>query len=488
MSYANTIKNKHLLSGYSSVKLSQLTGIERTRLNRIISGEFSARFEELSAIADVLMIDDNEKKQLFDDFLADKLGAAKLQNWETILSFLRDMDTVPKYREYDGIIDLEHFSFKELTLPKESLLIKGKHRIYNAITAVLEDACLNDSPVDIIDTPKNNHLFSQLYHLVSAKKDTVISHILLLSDKSEADFSNTQTISAAKNIYPLFLLSQNYMAYYNYTNLAQYALMPFFVLTNRFSLNIANDFRSAVITSNKDIIRTHKELFETQKRISSRFVNKIDSPEKYIEYYCRLIARRTLLDKPSVHYSIDCEPFILSFLDAPKLEALFDRGTTTSGVFIQTMQNLYNPNKIVSKQRQILFFTKKNLMSFVETGKIQEAPKSFGIEFAPEHRKTVLKKLLSYMRSEKKNAIECRIINDEELSIPKGLRFIGNGSEIDRLFFITEEKNGEKFIVDLANPEVVSSVFNFVQAMTNSSLVLSEADTIQYIECIVRSM
>ena len=83
-----------VLEDYSDVRISQITGIERTRLNRIKNGKFKITIEELRKIVNSFMLSEEKAKARFGDRSADPL-----------FSFLPYDINLPFVREDIGKVD-----------------------------------------------------------------------------------------------------------------------------------------------------------------------------------------------------------------------------------------------------------------------------------------------------------------------------------------------------------------------------------------------
>ena len=80
------------------------------------------------------------------------------------------------------------------------------------------------------------------------------------------------------------------------------------------------------------------------------------------------------------------------------------------------------------------------------------------------------------------------LVNEKELDLPLGLRFLGSGTKADHLFVISETHEGVRSILSLTNPDIVSAVFTFVESLPESSMVYPRAEMIAYMEKTISEM
>ncbi len=472
------------IKDYSDVKLSHLTGIERTRLNRIKNGHAKIKFDELKNIATVLMLSDESKQMLFDSFLMEKVGKDKYLSRKITKEFFRDLcidfnSNLEKFKSFNLQTET-HFN-----LPKETTVINGEASVDLAVSLTLELALSNKNKIEIISSPSHEVLFSQLFNVLSKENGITIDHILSLMPSDKLSEPYSYNINIAKTVYPLFMLNGNYCAYYLYDYSDINALMPYYIITDSISVNISKNFNSAIITQDKDIINLHRELFREQKVRSLKLVNNIQTPEEYLKSYCEFLTRTNLLDEKPLFYSVDYEPCILPYLDISELNGVLQNVCASQKLIELTNNYLHNLHPNFFNEKQISFFTKAGLNYFINTGKISEIPDCFAVELTKDRRKELLVQLLTHIKSGENTAKEYRLINDELLSIPYGFRFLGYGSQDDHLFFLSNKKNGLQSIFDLSNINILSSVFDFIESLPETDTVLTRNQTIEYLEAAI---
>lgn len=470
-----------ILGEYSDVKISAITGIERTRINRIRNGKFKIELHELQKIISLFYVDSATARRLYDAYLYDKLGPDKYRSRQIAKEFLAGLrfdNNTPNFLNTDININININN--EFDETKELTTINSLTAVRNAKIMVLLKAQSNGEKIRIISAPNDNFLISELFTITSAKPELEIDHIYSLASAEQLPSPLTYYISAAKATYPIFMLNTNYKAYYNTSGYSTNELMPFHIITGEYSMSISADSSAAVLSKNNDVVKLHSKIFDDRVKQSASFIKHIETTEMYLQHYCSIIERSQ--PKPiNLFYSLDYEPCVLSFLTQNELELCMrsmkgnDELLEVSSQFVNSFFGLFIGN------RQISFFTKKGLRSFLETGKIEEVPESIGLIVPHERRLEIIKIVLEKIKNPTGKKIFF-MLNENEFDPPLGLRFLGGGYKSDHLFVISNDKDGSRSILSLSNPETVSVIFDFMESLPESNMVYPKEETAAYIE------
>ena len=501
-----------VLEDYSDVRISQITGIERTRLNRIKNGKFKITIEELRKIVNSFMLSEEKAKELYDQYLYEKLGKDRYNSRLIAKEFLISLNTDESLGLFKNSI-LKTSLSEDFDISEDIVAINGAFSVRRALNYVMIQATTNKDKIRAISSPFSDYFLAQIFLITSSEPELEIDHIYSLSSINELTEPLTYYMSVAKAVYPIFMLNTGYNAYYTLVGHTTNALMPYCVITSNFFMMIAPDGTSAVITKAKSVIELQKKLFDERKKLCSSFIQRIRSTYSYLEYYCSIIEKSTASIGSGVYYSIDYEPCVLCFFKKEELE--------------QCITNINNDEKLVSlfsqfvgssydsfrKNKQISFFTKAGLRSFIETGTIAEIPDSIGLVLSSERRKEVLQRVLDKMKEENCNKIYY-LLNENEFAPPLGLRFLGSGTKTDHLFVISNRygdgksilsfeddskskeathspditSSGFRSILRFSNPEITAAVYDFVVSLHDTNMVYSKEKMIEYMERTIAEM
>ena len=469
-----------ILQDYSDVKIAQMTGIERTRINRIRNGKFKIEFPELKKIVNSFVNNQDMAKKLYDAYLYEKLGKDKYYSRRLAKDFLTSMN----FTELDENSFSEQFSKTNLTIdydiPEENTVLSSGLAVKHAVMMIMSLAFSENDCIRIISSPEDEYIMSHVFLLTSIAPSLKIEHMFSLTSNNELTEPSTYYMEVAKVVYPIFMLNTNYRAYYTLIGHTTNALMPFHIVTSRFSISISTDSSSAVITKDKNVIELHKKLFDQKVKNTSTFINKITSAEEFLTHYC-LFMEQTDLSKTNCFYSLDYEPCVMNFLNEDDFKICLKNSADNEKLteLLSKYINQLHPTFIWG--RQISFFTKNGLRAFIETGEIAEIPESLGLEFDKARRKALLTQLLNHIKSGKTER-KYYLLKENEFDPPLGLRFLGSGSKNDHLFIISNKKSGVRSILSFSNPYILSGVFDFIESLPETDMVYQQDEMIEYLE------
>lgn len=219
-----------LATGTNVYQLSQMSGLDRTSLQRMITGKRLPRLSFVREFCSYLRIDSDEKKELLELYEAERIGKAAFENRKYAEKFLRDLD--------EGNL-LPPFPSQ---LSRESL---------KAINSFLGDCFSQEFFSEIFtNLPGFQDFFYQkLLHMKEAfKKELPVYHLLDFYPNPEhfpEGRKNMETISGI-----LFPFLNGYMDYhprcfYNKTStLSSHLLFPYYLGSRNSLLLFTGDFSS----------------------------------------------------------------------------------------------------------------------------------------------------------------------------------------------------------------------------------------------------
>ena len=486
-----------ILEDYSDVRVAHLTGIERTRLNRIRNGKFKITLPELQKIISAFVTDDNQANKLYDAYLFDKIGRDKYNSRILAKEFLESLrEADPQDPDFDGSYARTNIS-SDFDIEDDLTVLRSPVAVRHAMNMVMMQAMSQKEKIRIISSSVSEYLLSQIFTVTSAAPDLEIDHIYSLAAENELPEPLTYYMGVAKAVYPIFMLNSNYRAYYMLVGHATNALMPYHIITNRFGLLLDPTFSNAILVKKKDVVMLAQHLFDDRKKKCSAFITKINSTEEYLLHYCNILERTDGLMK-DLYYSIDYEPCRLDFLTEKEIYGCMERvkgNPKAANLVKEFVGKFYTP---FMQNKQISFFTKEGLHSFIDTGTIKEIPETLGLVVDKKRRIEMLQCVLSCMKDEKSGKIYY-LINEKEFKPPLGLRYFGAGVKADHMFVISnsysrdssgENKEAGKVpsILILTNSEILSAVFDFIESLPETKMVYSREESIEYMENVISEM
>lgn len=470
-----------ILQDYSDVKISYLTGIERTRLNRIKNGKFKIEFDELKKIISALMIDDETAKKLYDAYLYEKLGKDKYNSRQLAKEFMTSMTL-----SVDNSASMSMSYNVDFNISQDVMTIDGYVNVRQVVQMMLFKAAEKNDKIRLMTSPFNEGLNTILLTVTASRPELEIEHIYSLAATNELPEPLTYYMSVAKAVYPLFMLNTGYTAYYSLVGHATNTLTPYHIITSDFSIELTPDKEHAILLTSKPVIELQKELFEQRKNKCSPFINKIKDLHDYFRHYCAIV-QSVSASTSDLYYSLDYEPCVLSQFTDEELKGCIDK-ITEDKELAQLMNTFLNSFYSTFKvNRQISYFTKDGVRSFVENGTVEEIPDALGLVVSPKRRKEILEGVLKMMKDEKSHKTYY-MLNEKEFKPPHGLRFLGSGSKTGHIFVMSNGHDGIRSILSLSNPEIKSIFFDFLESLPETDMVYSHEDMIAYMEETINNM
>ncbi len=477
-----------ILHDYSDVRISHLTGIERTRLNRIKNGKLKIEFHELQKIIKVFTIDDDTAKKLYDAFIYQKLGRDRYNANRLAKDFLTSMKFEKGDEETlngDTVKTDINVSFD---FPGEIKTLSGRFSVKYITAMVMSRAATNNEKIRIVSSPFNLQILAMVLTLTASCKDLDVKQLFSISVANELADPQTYYMQVAKAVYPIFMLNSNYSAYYSMTGHVTNAIMPFNIITEQYCLMISADNSSAILLKDKSVIELYSKIFDQRIAKCSPFIKKIRTGGDYLVHYANIMEATSSAPLSKTLYSIDFEPCMLHLVNEGDVQNMIEsaKGDPTTLETLERIQTelLARFNSIP----QVGFFTKKGVESFIKTGRIAEIPDSLGLQFSYERRREMLSSILETARINDPKDKMYFLLNEKEFDPPLGLRFLGSGLSTDHLFIMSNSHDGMRSILMFSNPEVTSAVFQFVESLSESNMVYTHEEMIAYLEKTIGAM
>lgn len=148
-------------SGYTVYRLAKLSGVERTGLQRVLSGQRLLSEQALDSLLDFLQINFAERDELYHLYRIEELGESRYHQQELILLFIKRLMAT----HYDNKINW-HLE-KKMQLAEHSkhsyYIYHGSSQIFQMIRASMEYLqCNNNLPIFRMFLPPDTQFLSQI--------------------------------------------------------------------------------------------------------------------------------------------------------------------------------------------------------------------------------------------------------------------------------------------------------------------------------------
>ena len=115
---------------YNNKKLAQETGIDRTVIQKYISGaRLPSSYDNIEIIADKLTLSKEERNMLYDAYKIEKVGYEKYEQLKLIKKIIENISYPKKIDDYDFDISYQFDNINHFATTHQSLLILVRYVI-----------------------------------------------------------------------------------------------------------------------------------------------------------------------------------------------------------------------------------------------------------------------------------------------------------------------------------------------------------------------
>lgn len=452
-------------------RLSKITGIERTKLQRIKSGQKLPTMEELELICASLCLSPEEKFNLTKEYEIAIIGEDRYKSRICTANFIENLY---------NIFEVKHCpierSFKISLNMEYPAVIKGESDTYNAIETIMRQEAVENNTIymygDIFEdkSPINNLLKS-----ITDIAGLSVCHIFGLKPYDDSYDNYYSNINMINKIYPIFLSKTDYRAYYYYDKTTNSSVLPYFIVTDNYLITISYDKRSAVITQDKNIIKLHKELFEQKINNSYALIADINTLMGYSSIYVEHLRHYDIANTNLI--TIEYEPCVTPYIGDELIEMCMRKDIPNFPVIFDRAKSCLSQYRNFMLKTSI--FTERGLDNFLTTGRITEIPEIAYNPIPPKYRIKILNELCKSAINLKQSSLH--LIREDKLHLPKNLRYCGTGQINDFFLLLSDEKNSHS-VFKLNECGFAKPFYDFATSLVDSEIVYSNEETIKIIQ------
>ncbi len=240
-------------SGSTIYNIAKNAKLDRTTIQRSISGERLPNSIFLENICDYIRVSPSEKKELMELLNIEKIGPkihARRKYVKLILDQIADLHlddsrTIKYNRSFNISTDIE----------QEIMVFYGEYSVNSILLDVLEDEIVNiEQPHINLTVPFNySFLYNCLYQLYWESKGRIeIEHIVKFNKNPQCELNSNINLEILSKVLPLSLcIGNGYKPYYyyTYTDISQDIVltMPYYIFTSKRLITISNDYKTAIL-------------------------------------------------------------------------------------------------------------------------------------------------------------------------------------------------------------------------------------------------
>lgn len=465
--FSEKLRNYVTDSGYTVYRLAKLSGVERTGLQRVLSGQRLLSEQALDSLLDFLQINFAEREELYHLYRIEELGESRYHQQELILLFIKKLIATRSENKITWHLE------KKIQFAREAkhsyYMYHGSSQIIQIIRAAMEYLqCNSDFPVFRMFLPPDTQFLNQIIPLpeYSTHKIPAIQHLIYMVRYSEEQEINNYNLEILSTFLPFSLSTDlDYNIYYNYCeNIISYdsgILFPYYIiLDNILIIQLSSDLQNCMVYTIPDYIQyftdSFDEIIEKSKRLAITYPGFGDFFHHTLE----------TVQKNEQFYFLGYEPCFSVFLPPELAEQYINRASSDWEENLAMLENW--PYSLESLEAFYCFFSLNGIRYFMETGRLTDIPAHILLPLCPEDRLVLLSRLYDFliMYPEK-----IRIFDSSYFPFPDyATLFINPDYGLD--YFVYKE-NGEASYLSFSEISLSRAFKNFIFGISNSKFLFT---------------
>ena len=388
-------------SNYTIYQLAIDSGINRTTLQKALSGERPISLENLQKILPFLALSVTEKRELDQAFLISQIGEVTYQKHMYLKDLLEGVNLPVSDLPSPG-----HATVLPGLQLQHACPISGSYPIITMICNLLAAETSGGSDAYLYTVSDfHNPFFSNLYMQLRAANFNrlLIKHIVTFSKISgnhdEASLANLKTLST---LFPFAMSApRDCSLYYCYEEIAAQKLAgipyPYYLVLPRNVVLLSGNCQNALILP-KECVPFYQQHFDGMLQASMPLLDDIDTASF-------LSACISLSSSARYIYTLETQPCIAAFLDEDMIARCINPDLDPMQIQLLSQTLLAHCKNLQCAPDFLSIFSRKGYDDFVENGVIYQVPSGLYHPFSVEDRIRLLERLIHANQSGQKRFI-----------------------------------------------------------------------------------
>lgn len=462
--------------------LSKKSGVERTSLQRTVSGDRLPSEEFIFKIFYALDFTPTQIQDFYLLYLKEKGGEdgfASIQNIQKLIECIANIKTI--YPSTDENLQLDFTSSH--STDQEIQLIQGEYHVISFIKSIIHEYCQKIDKIKMFIPDETFWIFECLDSLYNLKHhDFEIQQIVPFETNSNSQTQNIKTLSL---ILPFALNKISQEAGYDVrwfqssSSLHEQSslIYPYYFITSDKLINVQSDFKSAICIQNPELVEAYNRNFDQIFKQCTPVMNSISCQCKDFIYFAQSDKCKKMFLASCVLEPLPC---ISRYVTKELLKKYVRSQTVHRDLVIDNVTQMYLDIQNNAKNYTSIF-TVKGLKRFVETGVCAYWPNELIKPFDIEDRIKLLNLIKNDIINNSPN-ITFKALNPQKIKFPIDFSiYIEPKASV--LLLIT--KKDSMHVCEIENAHISKSFLAFAEYLKNSAVVYSTEDCLCLIdECI----
>lgn len=474
----DTIQNllKHYIesNGYSIYSISQQSGINRTTLQKIISGQRKITQDIYDKLISFFSLSPIDKEELDQAFLIDQIGQERFQAHMEIKRIL-EMSASALYQTSDRsanslAINIDTF--------EDQMLIYGTYEIVNVIFSIAFFNVVHEKAPFLYTFADLSHpfvpiFFKPLYN--AAFKNLKVTHLVEYQKSiiGNENYDNVHNLKILTNLLPSFsAFPGDFSVHYYYAgrnNFKKQAIaFPYYVITNTHVILLSPTYETAMVLSDKTIHEYYLHNYEQLLTKANTLTSGAQTPLDLLNVLNRV--------DPSLNYPIclNIQPTIEKYLTMEMIDKYMLDSPYKDILRTKLLERISQ----LTMEHHTILFTLEGLKLFSEQGKNINFPDTLATRFDIEDRIYILQKFIDANKNEEDNHF--LILDPAKIHTSLNVSIAFTPPSLTFLMLVRND--GNSMIIPLNEHSLCSSIMDFIQTIPQYGYVCSPEETNQMLQ------
>lgn len=472
--FGDKCKRLLLENGSNVYQLSQNASLERTTLQRMVTGKRLPNIDFVKSFCHALRISQFEENELIKLYKIELLGEAAYYNEEAIIQLLHRLKALEKnhYRETVASVSYENIELLSNVAKQDYDTQLMLHFVLaKEFTADQQNAVYTNIPVTYSAFIPTLEMLCQRF-----QKRISMTHLIYFQMNRDLASKNLNTLT---HVLPFFLSDiLDYQVFYHYSRVTKneqiHQLFPYYVITSQHVLLLSQDLNTSILLSDQNTVNQYQQEFQRIINLSNLLFYRAQKIEDAFNFI-KNDSVSPICGFSALHFQ-PCYVKLRSrkqFIDASKRFLPPELHTLAESFWEKTENE-------ISYQHHT-FFSEDGLDNFCRTGRYYG---SIGVFFAPLTVPERIEALKYYLNHESFHLD--LMLKNFPLSIPQNLFFELYGTDFLQITHI-ENINTINFM-KIEENSICEAFQQFLMSLPDSDFVYTQKEKEQIIIQKIREM
>lgn len=470
-------------SSLSIVKLADLSGVERSYIQKMLNGSRIPSSEEwVVRISQVLSLNGVKLRELLRRYQISKLGEETYYRRKDIEDFICEYNKMGE-KEDNLLVTEERV---HLDVKQETTVIRRMDVIVDVICGLLREAAdREEKEISIILQPENHEILKCLSKIGRKGYGIKIQHLICLDNTQYEWTTRNHNLIYLKNILPIISKYGEYEFYYYYdaigSHINENTIMPYFIITSDYLCLLSYDLDYAVLTTNKDVISLYRDQFKKQIEKAEPLLHSIDVPNDYKE---GLIIQEDNINMNGKAFALENAPCMGPYLTKEIVDECANGKYISKEMTWELLQlNRQNIEKLKKKRGMCFYFPDTGIEKFARKGRIIGIPDQ---AYDPIPLKYTIQLLETVYAAIKDGEAEGYMVKSDAFTSLEHVYL--DILDKDHVQFFINSNNGKSQRVLIFEKKTCNAFYDFMESLKDGKMVYEREHTLQYFKEVLKKL